>query len=120
MISISNNGQAIAQTNYWSTAQALSGYCFLSRNAAALRLLLPKARSAWLKDILAAKKVTIERSVDIPGGFDVVFEDGTDMPFFIAMSPRLIDRKLSRTDCIPFTVWTEDGLMKSFVAKVTI
>lgn len=120
MISISNNGQAIAQTNYWSTAQALSGYCFLSRNAAALRLLIPQAQSAWLQDILAAKKVTIERSLEIPGGFDVVFEDGTDMPFFIGMSRGMMDCKLSRTNRIPFTVWTEDGLMKSFVAKVTI
>lgn len=120
MFSIANNGQAITQTSYWATKEALSGYCFLSLNAGALRLLVPKSRAEWLVDMLAAKRVTIEHSVLIPGCFDVVFEDGTDMPFCIAMGSSAMDFNLWKTNSIRFTVWNESGLVKSFTAKVKI
>lgn len=120
MFSIANDGQAIKATNYWESDDASAGYCFLSHNAAALRLLVPKARSYYLPVILAGKKVTIERSVLIRGCFDIVFEDGTDMPFCIAMSTSLMDFKLWKTKHIPFTVWNESGLVKAFAARVKI
>lgn len=120
MFSIANNGQAIAQTNYWATSEALAGYCFLSHNAAALRLLVPKASSDCLPDILAAKQVTVEHSILISGCFDVVFEDGTDAPFCITMNAGTMDFRLWKTNSIRFTVWNESGLVKSLAAKVKI
>ena len=120
MFSIANNGQAIAQTNYWETSEAQMGYCFLSHNAAALRLLVPKASSECLPDILAAKRVTVEHSILISGYIDVVFEDGTDSPFCVTMDSSTMDFKLWKTKSIRFTVWNESGLVKSFTAKVKI
>lgn len=73
-----------------------------------------------MPDILAAKRVSIKHSVLIQGCFDVVFEDGTDMPFCIAMSSNVMDFKLWKTNSIRFTVWNESGLVKSFTAKVKI
>lgn len=120
MFSILNNGQAIKETNYWESYHADAGYCFLSHNASALRLLVPKTKSDYLPEILTGEKVTIERSVVIRDCFDVVFDDGTDMPFYITMSPGLMDCKLWKTKHIPFTVWNESGLVKAFAAKVKI
>lgn len=120
MFSIANNGQAIAQTNYWTTREAQAGYCFLSHNAAALRLLVPKANDEWLPCILAAKRVTVEHSILISGCFDVVFEDGTDTPFCITMNASAMDFRFWKTDSIRLTVWNESGLVKLFPAKVKV
>ena len=107
-------------TTYWDTDEAQAGYCYLSQNAAALRLLVPEARSDWLSEVMTGKKVTIEASLTIPGCFDIVFEDGTDAPFFIALGQDSMDCKLWKTKSVPFTVWTKSGLVKSFVAKIKI
>lgn len=120
MFSIANNHQAIKTTTYWETDEAQAGYCYLSQNAAALRLLVPEARRDWLPLIMTGKKVTIEGSVLIRGCFDIVFEDGTDAPFCIALSRGLMDCALWKTKSVPFTVWNESGLVKSFVAKIKI
>lgn len=41
MITVQNDGPDIASTNYWESAHAARGLCYLSGNAGALRLLAP-------------------------------------------------------------------------------
>lgn len=120
MFSIVNNHQAIKMTTYWATDEAQAGYCYLSQNAGALRLLVPEARNDLLSEIMTGKEVTIEASLTITGCFDIVFEDGTDAPFFIPLGQGLMDCKLWKTKSVPFTVWNESGLVQSFVAKIKI
>lgn len=120
MFSISNKGQAIHETNYWATEEAQAGYCYLSHNAAALRLLLPKSRECWLPDMEVAKKISIERSVFSAECIDIVFEDGTAAPFAIALSRDLMDCLPWKGRGIPFTVWGEAGLLLSFRANAKL
>ena len=42
LITIENNGPGILSTNYWGTPHAEKGYCYLSINAGAFRLLGPQ------------------------------------------------------------------------------
>lgn len=119
-IVIGNSGQSIKTTNYWTSHMAKRGMCFLSINAGAVRLLLPKVLSDSEAEILTGKSVTLEPSVVLAGGTDVVFDDGTAYPFCISLSPGAMDfkpRNLMDRDQFPFTVWTETGLLCSFVGK---
>lgn len=120
-VAIGNNQQEITSTNYWKSAYAKMGICWLSRNAGAVRLLLPKPQERYIAEIFTGKSVTLEPSLAIRNNFDVVFEDGTNSPFFISISPKAMDfnlRALKGERNIPFTVWTEAGKLCSFIAKV--
>ena len=123
MITITNNGQAVAGTNYWQTEHANVGMLYLSGNAGALRLLVPEAAEGMLAEMRTGKRVTIEPSVHLPGGqcVDLVFEDGTDAPFSVAVDRKQMDRALQRGAGLPFTVWTErGGMVLALVADVCV
>lgn len=123
MITITNNGQALTSTNYWQTEHASTGLLYLSGNAGALRLLVPEAAEGLLAEMRTGKRVTIEPSLHLPDGqcVDLVFEDGTDSPFSVAVDLKQIDRPLQRGAGIPFTVWTEvGGQVLALVADVRV
>lgn len=119
--SIQNIGQFIERTDYWKTDLARKGFCLLSENYGALRLLLPKACKHWEKEILTGKSVALEASLSIAGNLDVVFDDGTRCPFFISVSPNLIDVSTNfprgKSD-FPLAVWTEEGLLRTFIGTL--
>lgn len=118
LISISNSHQNIKETNYWETEQAKSGLCFMSGNAGALRLLVPKSAEGYLADMKTGKRVTIEKSLYSPRCIDVVFEDGTDSPFFVALDKSMALGVSKPGTNIPFSVWTEEGLQVKLHANV--
>ena len=123
MITITNNGQAIAATNYWQTEHARAGMLYLSGNAGALRLLVPEAAEGMIAEMRTGKRVTIEPTVLLPGRpcVDLVFEDGTNTPFSVALDRRQIDRALQPGAGVPFTVWTEGGgMVLQLVADVRV
>jgi hypothetical protein len=122
MIEIANNGQAVASTNYWSTEHGRAGLCFLSTNAGALRLLVPRAAQAALTEMRTGTSVTIEPPVraETPGCVDIVFEDGTDAPFRLTIDRRQTDHALKSGRSMPFTVWTEDGLHLTLTALIRV
>jgi len=109
MIEIANNGADITYTNYWDTEHAHSGYCFLSGNAGAWRLLVPPEAEVMLAEMKTGKSASIEPSVHRPGQcWDVVFEDGTQSPFSVAIDRKQLDRKLEPGRC-RLTVWSRRG-----------
>ena len=108
LIEIANDGQMLAGTTYWQTEHASAGMCYLSGNAGAWRLLVPEAAEGLLAEMHTGRTATIEPSLHIAGNWDVVFDDGTDSPFSIALSPGQIDRALDSGPC-RLTVWTEAG-----------
>jgi hypothetical protein len=126
LIAIGNNVMDISSTNFWETSWAQSGLCFLSWNAGAGRLLVPKqtAKTA-MSDMLTAKKIIIDRRSCRPGlrstHFDVVFDDGSNRPYVLSMSHEMTDRSLGSA-CNkprPFSVWTESG-GKVITLKATV
>lgn len=117
-ITIGNNGQEISKTNYWATEHAKKGLCFLSTNAGAIRLLVPEAARGYLEEMKTGKRITIEKSLHDSRCVDIVFEDGTDMPFFLAIDKQQIDRALSPGKNVTFAVWTEHGKELQFKAVI--
>lgn len=120
MIEISNNGAEIASTNYWDTEHAHSGFCYLSGNAGTLRLLVPPEAEVMLAEMRTGRTVTIEASMHMPGQcWDVVFEDGTDSPFSVAIDKKQLDRKLEKGSC-RLAVWTSRGKVLDLACVVRV
>jgi len=103
-IIVKNDGQKIIETNYWESEYAKNGYCYMSVNAGCYRLLIPKNRKDWLKDMEAAKEVVISRgpneTVRPPksDAFEIMFEDNTESPFVIQTGPEQWERAPSDDD----------------------
>jgi len=108
LISIGNAGTEIASTNYWHTAHAASGLCYLSANAGTWRLLVPAPTEHLLPEMRTGTHATIEPSLQARGCVDIVFEDGTPAPFALTLDLRQIDRTLTPGECT-LAVWTQAG-----------
>ncbi len=116
IITISNNGPAIADTNFWDSKLAQRGYFFLSWNAGAGRLLTPDSRRGLISEFRTAKYIILSRGpwpeqgrLD---GLELLFEDGTDSPFCLHLSIEQTDRLLSDKEQghdFSLAVWTRTG-----------
>ncbi len=116
MITISNKGQAIAQTNYYDTEHARNGLLYLSWNAGAGRLLLPDSQKLALTDMRSAKYVIVSSGPWVEHGgipaLELLFEDHSDSPFCLTIPIEQSDRTLPSTDeggGFYITVWTRGG-----------
>ena len=85
LISVGNIGPEIASTDYWDSDQAQKGLMHVSPNAGVLRLLVPPKWERVLPDMRTGKRVTLENSIVRRGAVDIVFEDGTQSPFFVSL-----------------------------------
>ncbi|OLP04598.1 hypothetical protein BLL52_4135 [Rhodoferax antarcticus ANT.BR] len=109
MIEIGNNGSEITYTNYWDSEHARCGFCYLSANAGVWRLLVPPEGEVMLAEMKTGRSVSIEPSLHEPGRcWDVVFNDGSDAPFFVAVDKQQVDRAMLQRLC-RLTVWTRRG-----------
>lgn len=117
MIEIVNDGPGIVRTNYWDLEHARRGLCYLSGNAGVWRLLVPPEAETMLAEMKTGHRVSIEPSVHLAGHVDVVFEDGTDYPFSVAVDPKQVERKLEAGDCY-LAVWTRRGCELTLACKV--
>jgi hypothetical protein len=123
MIEIRNDGQAIVSTTYWQTEHANVGLLYLSGNAGALRLLVPETAEPMICEMRTGRAVTIEPSQREGAArdmVDLVFEDGTESPFSVAIDRMQIDRSLQPGSNIPFTVWTSRGQVLALLAEVRV
>ncbi len=116
MLTISNKGQAIEQTNYWDSDHAKAGYCFLSWNAGAARLLLPDALKPSLREMRSACYVIISRGPWIEHGgrdaLELLFEDKSDSPYCLHLVAEQTDRLLPEDNQgggFVVTVWMRGG-----------
>lgn len=118
MYRFDNEGQRLLATNYWDSEAAQAGYCFLSWNAGAARLLLPDSRKAeWLPEMRSAKEVLVSRGPWTDQGgrqaLELLFGDGTDSPFCIHLVAEQCDRLIPETDQgsgFVVAVWTRGGV----------
>jgi len=101
---IVNDGPKITETNYWESEYAKYGFLYMSINAGCYRLLIPKFREDFLKEMATAKDVVISRgpspNTNPPkaDAFEILFDDHTDSPFSIVMGPEQWDRIPSDSD----------------------
>lgn len=123
LIEFRNNGQEILQTNYWKTEHAKKGLVYLSWNAGAARLLVPKKIKSMLKEIKDSKYVIISRGNWAEydrDGIEILFEDNSDSPYCLHITTDQTDRLLPETDQgggFVVAIWTEEGKKYQFKGK---
>ncbi len=116
VITIGNDGQELAETNYFESEYARSGKVYMSINAGAFRLLFPDSMLNMLEDMSSAKEVVISLGKWPDAGkhlaFEILFEDFSDNPFCLHIGSEMIDRipnDMHRKDETIFTIWTSKG-----------
>ena len=117
MLTISNRGQAIISTNYCDRQQARAGYCYLSWNAGAGRVLIPDSAKDMLRELKGAREVIVSRGPWADQGgreaLELMWEDDSDAPYSLCIVAEQTDRLLPDTDQgggFVVTVWTRGGL----------
>ncbi len=115
MLFITNNGQAITSTNYWESEMSKNGYCFLSWNAGAGRVLVPDELKSAITEMRLAKYVIVSRGPWHEAGnrdaIELLFEDESENPFCLHLVAEQTDRTLpeeQQGSGFVITVWTRD------------
>ncbi|TLS78280.1 hypothetical protein FE236_00530 [Mariprofundus erugo] len=119
-ITIGNKGRDIVSTNYFGTEMARNGLAFVSVNAGAFRLLLPQALESAVREMKTGQYAVISRG-SMPelgqhDGIEIMFEDHSDEPFALHMSPGQWDMMMGNAHNNRETtldVWTESGCQLS-------
>jgi hypothetical protein len=95
MITFLNDGIVLQSTNYFDTPMAKAGEFYLSWNAGCARFLVPDIQKHLLPEMKTAKQILL---APIPGGLEIVFDDGSDLPFLIHIAQEQTDRILTKKD----------------------
>jgi hypothetical protein len=115
ILRIENDGADISTTNYWQTTLVRAGKFYLSLNAGAFRLLVPPQHQHCVQDMRTASMVVVSRGPltlqgqKLPDAVELLFDDGTEEPFSLHLSPGQIDHMPLDTDSARAwvcTVWT--------------
>jgi hypothetical protein len=110
-----NKEQLLLETNYFESALAEQGMLFATFNAGAARLLVPTLHEAELPEMVGAEYVilscgtwprppvrqpngTLRLLPPQRGALEVLFEDGSQSPYSIHLSPAQQDRQLPKHD----------------------
>jgi hypothetical protein len=122
VIVTSNDGCDLLSTNYWGLDCAQSGLLYLSFNAGAGRLLVPKVHEDIIREVESADYVIVSSGVLATGqrAIEILFEDHSDEPFSITIQEEACDRTLSGSGVTkPFlmSLYTEAGKVLTFTAR---
>lgn len=124
IITISNAGQKIKDTNYWDSEYAQAGKAYISINAGCIRLLVPEAMFHMIPEIESGKKVIISRGPWPTEGredaFEIMFEDYSDNPFALWLGTEQWDMIPKKSQKWDFTAWTRTGMFYSAKCKYRI
>ena len=102
-LTIANKGPLLVETNYWESQLAQEGCFFLSVNAGAFRLLIPRQCENALPDMTTnVSHVVISRTQYEPLPRTVVlellFDDGSEQPYALGLSMPQLDRLAPKSD----------------------
>lgn len=117
MITISNIGKMIKETNYFDTEHARHGKYYFSVNAGCIRMLLPDVLIDQLAEMKTGKEVIISRGpwpqMGRDDGFEIMFEDYSDCPYAIHVGLESFDMlpAMNRAGRWEFAIWTRSGCM---------
>lgn len=125
ILTVKNAGAALEQTNFWETAQARAGFCYLSWNAGTARLLVPDACVKYLDEMRSAKIVIVSRgpwpAKARTEALEILFDDLSETPFALHMGEEQTDGRYPAEEEWPFerpfTVWTRGGLQLTFEGR---
>lgn len=110
---IENHGPLMLRTNFWGSEIERAGKLYVSINAGAFRLLVPRSQEPILSDLRTGKSVVISRGpwpwAGLADALEILFDDGTETPFALHLSPESFDRLPLDSDAGRewlFAVWT--------------
>lgn len=90
-----NHGPLITASTYWGSAIEDLGKIWISCNAGAIRVMVPRVMRRIIEDMRAAQYVVASRGPWPAGGradaLELLFEDGTDSPFSLHVGPESVD-----------------------------
>lgn len=97
-----NDGPILSRTNYFDSEYAKEGNFYLSWNAGTARLLVPDSMKSHLHEMKNTKYVIITRGnwteVGKKNAIELLFEDHSDEPYCIFLSPEQSDRLIPKSD----------------------
>lgn len=95
MIIVNNHGPLITSSNYWTSDLAIGGKVFVSVNAGAIRVLLPRERWGDLNDMRQSKYCVLSRGPwpeqRQQEGIEIMWEDESDSPYCLHLTPESFD-----------------------------
>jgi hypothetical protein len=111
-----DEGPRIVSTNYWESEMARQGVILATPRQGVLRLLLPCTHWGDLSDMRAAEYCVLSRgpwpAQHLSDAVEIMFEDGSNTPFVILLSPDSFWGKVPQADEREWRVaiWTQkDG-----------
>lgn len=122
-ILIGNKGPRITTTNYWGSSLEAAGIFYVSVNAGAIRLLVPRGFEDEVEEMKTAKQVVVSRGMDTQNGnkdsLEILFDDHSDDPFVIFSPIEACDRPFTEEGPLTeFTVWTlKNGFPKCRITR---
>lgn len=97
-IKVFNQDELVTGSDYWDGPLAAVGGFYLSPNAGAYRLLVPKSKECYIADMMTGKHVVITLGHDATIGRDmleILFQDDTNSPFSLTLDARHCGRAIS-------------------------
>lgn len=95
MIVIVNHGSLIVSSTFWGSEHEKAGKFFVSVNAGAIRVLVPASKRSTIEECRSSQYVVLSRGpwpeAGLPEAVELLFEDGTDEPFSLHLSPESFD-----------------------------
>jgi hypothetical protein len=90
-----NNEQLVLASTFWGGDYERAGKFWVSCNAGAIRVLLPKSKRHHLRDMRTAKYVICSRGPWIAAGnresIELLFEDDSSSPYLLNAGPESVD-----------------------------
>lgn len=95
VITIENHGPLITASNYWQSEYAAAGKLYVSCSAGAIRILVPPSARSMIEECRSSRHVILSRGpwpqAGLSEAVELLFEDGTDSPFSLHLSPSSFD-----------------------------
>lgn len=111
MIIVKNNHQDIIETNFWESDFARKGYYYVTSNAGAVRLLIPKDMGSHIREMKTCCEVVVTFGFHSEYGrrmAEFMFEDRTENPFVLFVSDEQWQHLPTEKDYgrkLVFTAW---------------
>lgn len=94
-VTTENHGPLIVASSYWGSDLEGAGKYWVSVNAGAIRVMVPRTARAVIQEMRTGKTVIVSRGPwpanQLPEAVEILFDDGGDDPYCLHLSPESFD-----------------------------
>lgn len=95
VICTENHGPLIVSSSFWGSEYDRGGKLYCSCNAGCVRVLVPSVHRSMIEECRGSQYVILSRGpwpeMRLPDAVELLFEDGTESPFALHLSPESFD-----------------------------